>query len=275
MENLKNVLQMIPNEEIERILMLAKIKRKDPVIIINTAIITYFATTLKPTLKSYQTIYLENGKKISGNMMKLKQIGKNPWKNGTHGMTNHLADILKSVDENEVNKAILEYSYRLIDITLQDIIENSSKSEAKKYLLALEQENFLFVMLQIAVRVVGLELKSRGLCLENKTFDYMLDLLQKEKNKINKMFKECVKNDNIETAVSEYYNFLSNYLTDFEKREILVSGNKIKIMSNELSLLDDIGEEALFTFLGYLLGYLKDKYQKEKQLFEIKLITIK
>ena len=275
MENLTKVLKMIPEEEISKLLMFAQMRKKEPVVILNTVAITFFATTLKPTLKSYQTTYLNNGKKISGNMIRLKQIGKNPWKDGTHGMPDHLAVIFRSVDEDEINREILEYAYRLIDITLQDILENSKPSEAKKYLAALEQENFLYVMLQIAVRLVGLELKNRGKILENHTLDYMLEVLREEKTKLSQLFARCIVNGNIEVAINNYYSTLNNYLNDFENRIISTSGHQIRAIGAELSLLEDIGEETLFTFLGYLLGELQNKYQIQKQIFANKLITIR
>lgn len=275
MENLTTVLNTIPKEKIKKILLLAELKEKTPAEIINLAAVTYFAKTLKPNLKDYETIYLEKGKKISGYMMRLKQVGKNPWKDGTHGMPNHLVEIFKSVDENEVNKEILEYAYRLVDITLEDIFDNASHNEAKKYLMALEKENFLYVMLQIAVRLVGINLQEKGLKLENKTLDYMLNILREEKDNIKKIFKDCIKIGEPERAIVEYYNILSKYLIDFESRKIVVSGSQIHEIGQELSILNDIGEETLFIFLGYLLGYLREKYQVQKQLFENKLITIK
>lgn len=275
MENLVTILNVIPQSKIQTILLLAQLRKKEPATIINDAAITYFAKTLKPNLKDYQTIYLENGKKISANMMKLKQKGKNPWKDGTHGMPDHLAEIFRSVDENEINEQILEYAYRLIDITLEDILENSKHSEANKYLKALEEENFLYVMLQVAVRLVGMDLQEKGIKLKNNTLDYMLKLIKEEKKKINTLFKACVATGNKEIAIAEYYNTLSKYLIDFETRKISISGKQIQEIGKELSLLDDVGEETLFVFLGYLLGYIKEKYQKQKRLFENNLITIK
>lgn len=275
MENLSLVLNMIQEDKIKKILMLAEIKGKSPVEIINTASLTYFAKTLKPTLKAHQTIYLESGKKISANMMRLKQIGKNPWKDGTHGMPNHLAEIFRSVDENEVNKAILEYAYRLIDVTLQDIFENASKGDAKKYLEALDEENFLYVMLQIAVRLVGMDLQNKGVKLENKTLDYMLNVMKEDQANIKKVFKQCVSTGTKEVAVKEYYAMLERYLSTFENKKILLTGKEVTNIGIELSLLADVGEETLFVFLGYLLEYLKDKYQTQKQLFSKELITVK
>lgn len=275
MENLTTILNSIPTEKIQSILLLSQLRKKNPAEIINTATITYFAKTLKPNLKDYETIYLENGKKLSAHMMKLKQVGKNPWKDGTHGMPDHLAFIFQSIDENEVNKAILEYAYRLIDITLTDIFENGKITDIDKYSKALEQENFLYVMLQIAVRVIGLDLQEKGLVLENKTLDYMLNVLKADNKRIKNLFKECVSNGTPEIAIREYYNTMSNYLIDFENRRVLVTGHQIQAIGQETSLLNDVGEETVFLFLGYLLQYLKEKFQNQKQLFEKELITIR
>lgn len=275
MENLTTILNSIPTEKIQSILLLSQLRKKNPAEIINTATITYFAKTLKPNLKDYETIYLENGKKLSAHMMKLKQVGKNPWKDGTHGMPDHLAFIFQSIDENEVNKAILEYAYRLIDITLTDIFDNGKITDIDKYSKALEQENFLYVMLQIAVRVIGLDLQEKGLVLENKTLDYMLNVLKADNKRIKNLFKECVSNGTPEIAIREYYNTMSNYLIDFENRRVLVTGHQIQAIGQETSLLNDVGEETVFLFLGYLLQYLKEKFQKQKQLFEKELITIR
>lgn len=275
METLTTVLNIIPEEKIRKILLLSELRGLEPAEIINTATVTYFAKTIKPNLKDYEIIYLNNGKKISGNMMKLKQVGKNPWKDGTHGMPNHLAKIFQSIDENEINKEILEYAYRLVDITLEDIFDNGRKSEVDKYLKALEKENFLYVMLQIAVRLVGIELQEKGMKLQNNTLDYMLSVLKEEKTKIKKLFRECIAKGEPEKAISQYYMVLEKYLIDFENRNILVTGEQIRGIGKEVVLLEDVGEDTVFLFLGYLLQYLKEKYQDQKQLFENRLITIK
>lgn len=275
MGTIETVLDIIPKEKIKKIELLSQLREIKPGEVINIATITYFAKTIKPNLKDYQTIYLSRGKKISGNMMRLKQTGKNPWKDGTHGMPDHLAKIFQSVDESEVNKEILNYAYRLVDITLEDIFDNGKKAEREKYLAALEKENFLYVMLQIAVRLVGLNLKEKGITLENSTLDYMLDLITEDKKNIKNIFRECVKRGEPEVAIQEYYKILSKYLDEFTERQILVTGNQITKIGKETALLEDVGEETIFVFLGYLLEYLKEKYQKQKQLFENKLITIR
>lgn len=275
MGTIETVLDIIPKEKIKKIELLSQLREIKPGEVINIATITYFAKTIKPNLKDYQTIYLSRGKKISGNMMRLKQTGKNPWKDGTHGMPDHLAKIFQSVDESEVNKEILNYAYRLVDITLEDIFDNGKKAEREKYLAALEKENFLYVMLQIAVRLVGLNLKEKGITLENSTLDYMLDLITEDKKNIKNIFRECVKRGEPEVAIQEYYKILSKYLDKFTERQILVTGNQITKIGKETALLEDVGEETIFVFLGYLLEYLKEKYQKQKQLFENKLITIR
>lgn len=277
MDNLiPNTICSIPEKQLNKINMLASIKETTPSQILNTGVITYFANTIKPNLKDYQTIYLENGKKISAYSARLEQKGKNPWKkDGSHGMPKHLEMVFEIFGDDNVNSNLLEYACRLINFTLDSIFEGDNEQKITRYREAINQPNFLYMMLQIAVRLLSFDLKDRGIPLENETMNHMVDLIKKDKKQIKELFINCFDASEKGMATTKYYEILSKYFENFLDKNFSVTGEALLKIGKEQSLVDDIGEEILFTFLGYLIGELKNEYTNQLCLFGKEAITIK
>lgn len=277
MENIiPDAINLIPEKELTKIKMLASIRETTPSKILNTGVITYFANTIKPNLKDYQTTYLENGRKISAYSARLEQKGKNSWKkDGSHGMPKHLKMVFEIFGDDEVNLNLLEYACRLINFTLDNIFEGNNEKKISRYREAINQPNFLYMMLQIAVRLLSFDLKERGISLENQTMDHMVDLIKKDKKQIKELFVNCFDASDRGLATAKYYEILSKYFKNFLDKNFSVKGEALLKIGKEQSLVDDIGEKTLFTFLGYLIGELKSKYETQLFLFENEAITIK
>lgn len=275
MTEVDKIMNMVSDEDLVIVKALAKKKMVSPGYILNTAAVTYFANTMKPNLSDYQTIYLENGRKISAYSARLEQKGKKPWNDGTHGMPDHLKMIFDIFGDEEVNSNLLEYSVRLIDFTLENIFENGKGNKPIRYREALNQPNFIYMMLQIAMRLLAFDLKDRGLELENENMNYMIELLKKDKEEIRAIFIDCIEEDDKQTAIINYYKKLEKYYEDFLDKEYTKKGNELKKIGLEQGILELVSEETLFTFFGFLIENIRMKYQKQLALYNSKAITIK
>lgn len=275
MNEVEKILENIPKDDWTLISIIARKKSVSPASILNTSAITYFANIMKLTLNDYQTIYLENGRKISGYSMRLEQKGKEAWKDGSHGMPNHLKIIFEAFGDEEVNKNLLEYAIRLINFTLENIFENGSEIKKVRYREALNKPNFIYMMLQIAIRLLAFDLKERGVVLENETMNYMIEMIKKDKEEIKEMFEKCISEEDTQIAIEKYYEKLSKYYIDFLDKEFIQKGRQLIKIGEEQGILNLLSEETLFTFLGFLIESIRVKYNKQMALYNVSMITIK
>ncbi len=273
MQEIESILEVIPEEKVRKLYMLAEIENSSPAKIINDATITFFSTIMKPNFNQYQTVYLEKGKKITGLMVRLEEKGKAPWKDGTHGMPDHVKKIMEGFGEELVSSQLLEYSYRLMDTTLTNIFENGNNTKVKKYSDALMQPNFVYMMLQISVRLLAFDLYEREIQSENTTLHYMTKMLIEKKEEIKSMFEQAYSESDREIAIIKYYKILEDNFKDFTKQVApLSAGMKV---GAEKKLVDQVGEEVIFTFLGFLIEKIRNKYSKQLTLWGSETINIK
>jgi hypothetical protein len=244
--------------------------------VIETSFDTFFGQTLKLRYKDYQNIYLENGQKISGCMIRMEEKGRYPRVTGTHGMPRHIDMMFETFGSREISQNILEYSFRLIDITLESIFSSDKEKKKEKYNLAIQQPNFLYMMLQIAVKLLALDLYQRNEKINNSTLNYMTKMIEEDKEKLKRIFKNSFNDpDRMEEAVELYYVELSKYFEAFKNRKHNVTVDEMKKIGQESLILEKLGEKNLLTYVGYLLGRLKEKFVTQRILIEEKIITKK
>ena len=249
--------------------------------IIERGLTTYLAQRMKPLYKNYKTIYipLEKGKKISALSIRLEELGKKSRQNGKYGMPNNLEKIFSEVGESYVAKNIISSATDLVIITLNSIISSDkNRQKAKKYLKALEESNFLYMMFQIAVKVIGEDLYKKNFKTANETLNYMSEMIVRDKKEISNMFKQAFENntEDVSSAVSEYYDRLSYYFDDFVQRNHLVTGEAMERMGKENETVKQLKEDNILMFIGYILGEIKNNLAiNEYRLFNDPLITKK
>lgn len=273
MKEINSILTIIPEEKIKRLNMLAEIENTTPSKLINDVTITFFSKIMKPNFNQYQSVYLENGQKISALMTRYQEKGKKPWKDGTHGMPNHLKKIIDTFGEELVSNELLEYAYRLMDTTLTNIFENGSNQNIKKYREALMQPNFVYMMLQISVRLLSFDLYENNIRTENTTLYYMTKMLIEKKKEIKLMFEKAYSDSDREIAINKYYSMLEENFRDFKKQHApLEDGMKA---GAEEKLVEQVGEDTIFIFLGFLIERIRNKYSKQLAIWNTETISIR
>ena len=273
MQEINGILEVIPEERMKKLNMLAEIEGTTPANLINEVTITFFSQIMKPNFEQYQSVYLENGKKISGLMARMEEKGKKAWEDGTHGMPNHVKKIIEGFGDELVSRELLEYSYRLMDTTLTNIFESGNDAKQKKYREALMQPNFIYMMLQISLRLLAFDLYDRKIKTENTTLHYMTKMLIDKKKEIKKIFEQAYTSEERDIAITRYYELLQDNFNDFTKQVAPLSDG-IKV-GEEKKLVSQIGEDVIFTFLGFLIEKIRIKYTTQLALWNSEAINIK
>lgn len=258
------VLEVLEDKSIEsnleKIFALSKIEEKTPEKLTNDIIISFISKKFKPRFKDYD-FYLESGLKVSGVYVRNLEKGKKAWKDGTHKMKNNLLELIETYGEDNINKQVLTTALQLVKISVSNVYLEDKNSKKEKLNLLIQNLNFLFVMLQIAVRLIGIDLYNRGVEFQNKTLGFMTKMMEKDKNKISKLFAKAMssnKDEDINTAVSEYYDMIDRYIEDFKEREFKGNGGDAINVGGEQKLVDQFGEKNIYFFIGILLGKLRE-----------------
>ena len=262
---------------ISRVRIISEYLEKGENEVIEIAFTTFFGKTLKPRYKDYGTIYLEQGKKISGCMIRMEEKGRKPRiKTNTHGMPRHIEMMFETFGSREIGKNILEYSFRLVDITLESIFSSDKEKKKEKYNLAIQQPNFLYMMLQISVKLLALDLYKKGEKIENVTLRYMTEMIEKDKKRLNELFANSFNNpDSLSYAIDDYYFTLNEYFKDYAERKFNVTLEEMERMGEENSVLKRLGEDNVLRYVGFLLERLRDKLIIQPTITENKIITLK
>lgn len=266
---LELVLNRLETEEfLERAKAVSKVYRREIPDLLNEAIITLIAKTAKPRLKDYIT-YLEGGRRIKGISVRYRMKGKKAWKDGTHGIESNLNKIIESYELKDINEDLLDFAYELIDRTLKSIFEGDNKKLRESFDIALSSPHFLHMLLQISVRLLGEKLRENDVELKNRTLDYILDRIQKDRKEIVKLFVEAQTEAEKRYAIKVYYNELEKYFIDFMERELNgLKGEDVKTIGKELALVDHLGEDLIYIAIGAIMGQIQDFYRINIPLIE-------
>lgn len=279
LETEKEIVELLPvmQDFISRVKVTSSFTRKEENEVIEIALATFFGKTLKPRYKDYGFIYLEKGKRISGCMIRMEEKGReNRRMTGTHGMPRHIEMLFETFGSREISKNIIEYSFRLIDITLDSIFSSDKEKKKGKYNLAIQQPNFLYMMLQIAVKLLALDLYDRGEKIENVTLRYMTEMIEKDKKRLNKIFEKSFESpENLSLAIDEYYFTMNKYFEDYKKRKFNTTIEEMEMMGKESLILEGIGEENILLYTGFLLERLKENLITQRIINTERMITIK
>lgn len=280
METLNSQLSVPEMQELEnfinKIKLLEQLYNQPVDFILEKAITTFFAKTLKPRLKDYPTIYIQKGKKISGYSRRLAIKGKKTWEDGSHGMLDNVEAIFYALGSEYITKNIIKSSVSLVETTLNEVLNSSNSTQSVRYAQAIYQENFIYMMLQMAVKLIALDLYNGNLESENRTLNYMTQMIENDKEKIVRLFDRISKKDeDIHYVIQEYYVILDKYFDDFLKRKHTVTGEEFLEIGKEQQLLELLGETNVLIYIGYLIAEIQENLHFTKPMFKEKAITIK
>lgn len=253
-------------EQFKKVFMLAEIENKTPETILKDTATTYLATLIKPRYKDYD-LYFQSGGRIAGLTMANVQKGKKAWKDGSHGIKNQISQLFETYEVDDINKDIINKSCELVKMSLDHVFLKGSDKKRSDFEQYITHNDFLFVMLQLSVKLLGTQLYLSGVDMENKTLEYVSKMMETHKRKFSKMFSQAISsrsNEEFQLVCEEYRTDLANMLNDYMKREVQ-AGTTMKVASKpgeETKLLEQVGIENVHIFLGYLVQQLRFRVQE-------------
>lgn len=244
-----------------RIKMIAEINRMSVTEVMVKATVTMMATVVKPRLKDYDVYLMETGR-IKGVTIRNKIAGRKPWKDGTHGITDHINNMFEEYELEVINEDFFSHTLELIDRTLKAIYDGNHGQKVKEiYEVALSHPNFLYSMLQIGVRLLGQRLQE----------------IKKKRNRIEELFKSVRTAEDLKQALIVYYDEINVYFDEFLDRDV-TEGTKWKSaveIAGEKAMLDQVGEDNVLYFIGQIIFKIQERFMINIPLIRPKAITMK
>ncbi len=269
MDYVSDVLALNPKLEatFKRVFMLAEIEGCSPEKILQDTATTFLSTLIKPRYKDYD-LYFESGRRIAGITMANVQKGRKAWKDGTHGVKNNVDQLFNTYESDDINTDVINKSCELVKMSIDHVFLEGSEKKKKDFLQYITHNDFLFVMLQLSVKLIGLKLYKDGIDMENKTLEYVTKMIENNKRKFSKMFAEAVSTNDEEqflVVCQEYSIEIENLLRDYMRREV-AAGTPMGVANTqgrESKLVEQVGLENIHIFLGYLVQHLRIRLQQD------------
>lgn len=235
--NLENIEKKIQN--------LSLVFEKTPSDIIKTGILTNIAYETLPNYKNYKYI-------ISG-ITQARMI------KGVHSTRNHINSqidkILELYELDEINEDILDIASNLVIITFDDIFTNAGSKTKNNYLKALDDLDFLYINLKLAVKIIAETLRRNDVRLTNMTLQYVTDAIKREKNNIANEFIQAYGTGNefeILEAKKNYHIKIQNMLNNYFQK-ITYSHQAAQQIGEESRIVQVLGESFLNAITMILL----------------------
>jgi len=256
---LELILKQMNLENIEeKIQSLSSVYEKTPSDIVKTGILTNIAFETLPNYKNYKYI-------ISG-ITQARMI------KGVHSSRNHINSqidkILELYELNEINKDILDIASNLVIITFDDIFSNAGEKTKRNYLKALDDLDFLYINLKLAVKIIAETLRRNDIRLTNMTLQYVTDAIKREKNNIANEFIQAYGTGDefqILEAKRNYHIKIENMLDNYFKK-ITYAHEDAQQIGEESTIVKVLGETFLNTITMILLHDINIKIKNNNGL---------
>lgn len=229
---------------------LVKVLRQNKEEIIKTGIITNIALETFPNYKNYKYI-------ISG----ITQARMMKGVNGKSKIESQVREIFSTYGLEEINNDIIEKSAELMIATFDSVFLKSGNKLKEQYIDALEDIEFLYINLKLAVKIIAETLKTNGVVISNRTLNYITEGIKREKKDIATKYIEAY----ISRDVVQLQEARENYRSKMEKMlkdyiyELSVPVKDSLILGKEQLIVENIGKENLDYITSFLLLEIKEK----------------
>lgn len=238
-ENIENALNSL-------VVVLKEPKEK----IIKNGMLTNIALLSMPNYKNYEKI-------ISG----ITQARMMKGVNGKNKIESQVKKIFSTYDLNQINEDIIEKSIELMIATFDSIFSKSGQKLKKNYTQAIEDIEFLYINLRLAVKIIAESLKNEGISLSNKTLNYITDGIKKEKKDIASKYIEAYVSGNqvaLENARQNYREKMELMLNNYIKNLDIPYDDAVDVGKEQL-IVSTLGANNLDYITSFLLLQVKDK----------------
>ncbi|CAL7905827.1 hypothetical protein [Fusobacterium necrophorum] len=256
------VMESLDFTEIEKKLnALALVYGKTSKEILKAGILTNIALETLPNYQNYTYIFPKINR-ITG-ITQARMI-----KGVTDRIPKQLEKLFKFHDINKLNEDILETAENLVTATFDSIFKKSGKPLKKRYKEALDDADFLYINLRLAVKIVAEKLRSENVELTNMSLQYITDGIKKEKNNIVEKYIEAYIEgipEKIEIARMNYREKMEKMLKDYYQSLNFSYEHTIKI-GEEQNIVKALGKDFFDSVTSILLNGVSLKIKQNHSL---------
>ena len=244
LKNLSDVL------DFSGVLALSKVQNISVSDVIKKGILTNIAQETLPNYKNYEI--------TQARMMK-----------GVHSDRNYVPSqiekLLDLYELEEINKDLLEMSANLVISTFDSVLENSGKKLKEKYKSVIDDVEFLYINLKLAVKIIAEELRKQDIELNNITLQYVTDALKNEKTNIAQEFINAYVYGN-ESAVIEaknnYRNKMEQMLNSYYEN-LTYNHEHASLVGEENQIVKVLGKNFLDSMTSILLVDVRETIKQK------------
>ena len=242
LKNLSDVL------DFSGVLALSKVQNISVSDVIKKGILTNIAQETLPNYKNYEYI-------ISGITQARMMKGVHSDRNYVPSQIEKLLDLYEL---EEINKDLLEMSANLVISTFDSVLE-------EKYKSVIDDVEFLYINLKLAVKIIAEELRKQDIELNNITLQYVTDALKNEKTNIAQEFINAYVYGN-ESAVIEaknnYRNKMEQMLNNYYEN-LTYNHEHASLVGEENQIVKVLGKNFLDSMTSILLVDVRETIKQK------------
>lgn len=242
---------VLQDEQIKKTVeALSTVYRKNESEIIKIGLLTNISFETLPNYKNYKYI-------ISG----ITQARMIKGVNGKRAIESQLKKLFETYDLEDINDDLIEKAAELMIITFDSVFTNSGEKVKQKYANAMEDIEFLYINLKLAVKIIAESLKKEGIQLANRTLNYITDGIKNEKKDIaQKYINAYLSGDKAELILAKqnYREKMEKMLNDYISTLNIPFAEAQKV-GMEQNIVVALGRDTLELITGYLLFEIKER----------------
>lgn len=254
---IETALQIEEKELKEKLRSLSLIFSKPEPKILEIGILTNIAMETLPNYKNYKYI-------VSG----ISQARMMKGVSGKRGIESQIQKLMQTYELEDINESLIESAAELMVITFDSIFSKSGKQLKEKYITAMQDIEFLYINLRLAVKIIAETLKRSGVNLNNKTLDFVTTAIKREKNNIAQKYIEAyvTGDENAIILARNYYReTMETMLNNFIKTLSIPYEDAI-VFGEEQTIVKILEKENLDKITGYLLFEIKERVLQDSRI---------
>lgn len=188
--------------------------------------------------------------------------------NGRNYVESQVKKLFETYELNDINENIVEKAMELIVLTFDSVYFNSGEKIKNKYMEALEDPEFLYINLKLSVKIVAETLRRKNITLSNLSLHFITEQIKHEKRNIAQEYIKAYSSgdeEQLRIARNNYRETMERMLNNFIKT-LTIPYEAAMQLNKEQEIVNKLGKENLDKITMYMLGEVKTRVLKNKQI---------
>lgn len=219
-------------------------------------ILSWVAKNLKIRWKDYNLINCPTGHSARIN------IAGRGGRNSVPNQIKRLYDL--ELDKDNVANDIINFSLEVLYNMFTEIDESDNSRRKAKYMKAIDNPEFLSMLLQISIILTAKQMISDGQSIKHKTLEIRLEAAETKKRELTNIWKGySLNNISFYDAVKK----TEDIFLEFENQIITATAKDHDIMVQEKALLKLVGTKNTEEYTFAILEEVRERFKHQKRLF--------